>query len=114
MVKYFIYGTEKETGCKTPAERRKEKSHSNLHERKESQAFSERNFSNLKKILSMKFISVCIKDSDLEIVHINFNHIVKITTYTVMHDDEKYTDYAAILLSNGEEIICEETPSEIK
>ena len=62
----------------------------------------------------MKFISICIKDSDLEIVHINVNHIVKITTYTVMEDEERCTDYAAILLSNGEEIICDESPETIE
>jgi hypothetical protein len=63
----------------------------------------------------MKFISVAkLIDTDYEIIHINIDHIVTISDHWVEKESlqmgcQYWDNHAKILLSNGFEIICEET-----
>ena len=62
----------------------------------------------------MKFITVNTLEAhlknDLDLNYINIDHIIKITNHYIKNDNTGYYDiYAKILLSNGSEIICEES-----
>jgi hypothetical protein len=58
----------------------------------------------------MKFITVCKLESDFEIIHINIDHVVTITDYWVEKEgSDLFDNHAKILLSNGLEIICDES-----
>lgn len=57
----------------------------------------------------MKFITVNASLDDLNIVHINIEHIVTITDHWIQKENEdNFISHAKILLSNGTEIICDE------
>ena len=57
----------------------------------------------------MRFITVTIKDSNGDFVYLNIDHIVSISTIVHWETEEKYSEHALILLSNGKEIICDES-----
>jgi len=66
----------------------------------------------------MKFITVNTLEAhlknDLDIVYINIDHIVMISNYWIEKENPKmdcvfWDNHAKILLSNGSEIICEES-----
>jgi hypothetical protein len=61
----------------------------------------------------MKFITICTLEAakvDYDTVHINIDHIVTITDHWTAREDSDILDnHAKILLSNGLEIICDES-----
>jgi hypothetical protein len=61
----------------------------------------------------MKFITICTLEAaklDYDTVHINVDHIVTITDHwTAREDSDVLDNHAKILLSNGSEIICDES-----